>query len=761
MLPFAIPDQQSPFTLTAMTLRGIGSYLRGRRLDIKPLTVLCGKNGSGKSTWLKTLNLLKESLEAKRLPYGFSRTDSADDGVEFTNAFYFFEPPEAHKALRSAEEATDFGPPGTIGLELITNLRCTLPLGPPANCPPLFELPKCTNEAHEFLWKGLCSEGTRFRLRVAHPGYEVDSADTRELVDLIELQLNDKHVLRLAGPREPSQEFTPGQIGPRRSFPYTLSCSPEFLPTTHQHLAQLVKVGELTDINRRRWTGLLDGIDGNYATTMLDYLEARFRQILKLTLEGVFHVGAIRRTYDSPSLEAISADDSKEIASRRYVGVGGEYAWRLENAFGGNRMRSLEIKEIQPVDVEIKYDQIVDILGWADLRVKRIRDVASNALWERIMQACDSLDSILEAMRQKHILQCDGLSHDEEGALHAEYSKAYEAATTAHRKQLVSLLAAYLNSVLDSRDLFDSEAWEHHFGGARDIGSGNPPDPEIKYLADKGTANLDARSLRRLNSLLVRDTLTLGEDFGFENRLAETNDTYPFVSYLSRWLDRLVEVGLKIPNEQGQTTDLLGNFGAHHWSGVVSDVPTGLLLAPQHPLTFVVEPDDKLSRLIHPCFGRGGAQSPRQLSAGFHQIYPILVQLGVMKAGELLAIENPEVHLHPGLQLKLTEALIKHIPSGRRLIIETHSDLVVRRVLRAILQEEDGLGQSQVGIYFADLKREAHGYHNSTLEPLQINDQGQISNWPEGFMDDDVKESRRLMDAMYGREREEDEASDP
>ena len=35
-----------------------------------------------------------------------------------------------------------------------------------------------------------------------------------------------------------------------------------------------------------------------------------------------------------------------------------------------------------------------------------------------------------------------------------------------------------------------------------------------------------------------------------------------------------------------------------------------------------------------------------------------------------------------------------------------------------------------------------------------IDDRGRVSNWPKGFMDDDVREARRLLDAMYGPEPE-------
>ena len=43
-------NYSSPFTLQAMTLRGIGPYHNGARLEFRPLTILCGENGTGKST---------------------------------------------------------------------------------------------------------------------------------------------------------------------------------------------------------------------------------------------------------------------------------------------------------------------------------------------------------------------------------------------------------------------------------------------------------------------------------------------------------------------------------------------------------------------------------------------------------------------------------------------------------------------------------------------------------------------------------------
>jgi hypothetical protein len=89
--------------------------------------------------------------------------------------------------------------------------------------------------------------------------------------------------------------------------------------------------------------------------------------------------------------------------------------------------------------------------------------------------------------------------------------------------------------------------------------------------------------------------------------------------------------------------------------------------------------------------------------------------------------------------------------------------LFIRRVLRAILEET--VSQSQVQIFFTELKQSEKAinehprvdFHGSTLSPIQIDDRGRIANWPEGFLDDDVRESQRMLDIMYGGGREDDD----
>ena len=58
----------APLRLQTMSLRGIGSYLDGAQIEFAPLTILCGENGSGKSTWLRVLDVLANSMDDPEFP---------------------------------------------------------------------------------------------------------------------------------------------------------------------------------------------------------------------------------------------------------------------------------------------------------------------------------------------------------------------------------------------------------------------------------------------------------------------------------------------------------------------------------------------------------------------------------------------------------------------------------------------------------------------------------------------------------------------
>ena len=85
-------------------------------------------------------------------------------------------------------------------------------------------------------------------------------------------------------------------------------------------------------------------------------------------------------------------------------------------------------------------------------------------------------------------------------------------------------------------------------------------------------------------------------------------------------------------------------------------------------------------------------RDPRQSNAttiadvgfGVSQLLPILV-IGLRSGrASLLILEQPEIHLHPRLQANLADFLLTLAASGRRIIVETHSDHFINRLRRRI-----------------------------------------------------------------------------
>jgi hypothetical protein len=148
------------------------------------------------------------------------------------------------------------------------------------------------------------------------------------------------------------------------------------------------------------------------------------------------------------------------------------------------------------------------------------------------------------------------------------------------------------------------------------------------------------------------------------------------------------------------------------------------------------------------------SQPARQLSSGFHQLLPIVVQAGLMRPQELLAIENPEVHLHPSLQIDACEFLIRQAEGHKLVVVETQSDLLVRRALRAVAQER--VRQELIRLHFVDVDKSEQGFQYSTITPLVVNDQGKVNNWPPGFLDADVEEAIQALRYTSHHESESD-----
>jgi predicted ATPase len=139
---------------------------------------------------------------------------------------------------------------------------------------------------------------------------------------------------------------------------------------------------------------------------------------------------------------------------------------------------------------------------------------------------------------------------------------------------------------------------------------------------------------------------------------------------------------------------------------------------------------------------------------GVSQVLPVLVQCFYAPENSIIIIEQPEIHLHPKAQSALADTLINVIRSrenGRdrniQLIIETHSEHFLRRLQRRVADQT--ILETDIKAYFAD-----NSFSTTKLEKLQIDEYGNISNWPENFFGDEMGDITEHTKAMMHRRME-------
>ena len=101
-----------------------------------------------------------------------------------------------------------------------------------------------------------------------------------------------------------------------------------------------------------------------------------------------------------------------------------------------------------------------------------------------------------------------------------------------------------------------------------------------------------------------------------------------------------------------------------------------------------------------------------------------------MSQDPVIIIENPEAHIHPRGQAVLMQLIAQAVACGIQIIIETHSDHIINGLMVAvhnkIVKPED------VALYYIQSDEDEH---TSDLHSIQVEEDGRISNAPDGFFD--------------------------
>ncbi len=127
---------------------------------------------------------------------------------------------------------------------------------------------------------------------------------------------------------------------------------------------------------------------------------------------------------------------------------------------------------------------------------------------------------------------------------------------------------------------------------------------------------------------------------------------------------------------------------------------------------------------------------------GVSQALPVLVSLLAAREGQLVFIEQPELHLHLRAQVAMAEILCEAALRGVRVIVETHSPAILMTIQSLVA--EGNIPAENVGLYWFS-RNGATGATNVTKGILDK--AGSFGDWPEDFGEINLETQARFLDA--------------
>lgn len=158
---------------------------------------------------------------------------------------------------------------------------------------------------------------------------------------------------------------------------------------------------------------------------------------------------------------------------------------------------------------------------------------------------------------------------------------------------------------------------------------------------------------------------------------------------------------------------------------------------PNQPVPQPIGPIRKRAQLVD---GAGLSLQPQDVGVGISQVLPVVVAAQDGSAS-LVCIEQPELHIHPAVQVGLGDLFIDGaLNQGLSFLIETHSEHLILRLLRRIREaaEEPRQGAQSavapelVGICYL---RKEEG--RVIVDAIPVNERGDFDRpWPRGFFEE-------------------------
>ncbi len=127
---------------------------------------------------------------------------------------------------------------------------------------------------------------------------------------------------------------------------------------------------------------------------------------------------------------------------------------------------------------------------------------------------------------------------------------------------------------------------------------------------------------------------------------------------------------------------------------------------------------------------------------GVSQVLPVIVACHIAKPGQVVYVEQPEIHLHPSAQFRLARILADAANRGARLVIETHSSLLLLGIQAAVATGNIDANKVLLNWFDRDATTGATTIANSELDQA-----GRFGDWPVDFDEVALRAQAQYMDA--------------
>ena len=130
---------------------------------------------------------------------------------------------------------------------------------------------------------------------------------------------------------------------------------------------------------------------------------------------------------------------------------------------------------------------------------------------------------------------------------------------------------------------------------------------------------------------------------------------------------------------------------------------------------------------------------------GVSQVLPVIVALLIADRGQLVYVEQPELHLHPKAQVALAKLLADAAQRGVRVVVETHSSLLLLGV--QTLVAEGTLPPDHVALHWFE-----RGDDGATrVKSRELDEFGAYGDWPQDFADVSLGTHSQYLKAVSKR----------